>query len=51
MLVHTPFRKSCECEMSTRIRLNLRSEIRDINKGVLCDGSRQNNFCWCERTT
>lgn len=27
MLVHTPFRKSCECEINTRIRLNLRRKI------------------------
>lgn len=26
MLVHTPFRKSWECDMRTRIRLNLKDE-------------------------
>lgn len=29
-MVHTPFRKSWECDMSTRIRLNLKHETKVI---------------------
>lgn len=37
-MVHTPFRKSWECDMSTRIRLNLKrgDEGRQTNRASFC---------------